>query len=273
MSPQSTTRKLLSYSRFSEIRFRRKEVSPRERAWRSFEQLRAPHYRFAVSEVRKLFRQERNAAVLALDAFRPNDADWHEVLLEIHMRTAREIAAKMANRHAAALPKRKGAEEQTASIWLRTIEEYARTRMADLVTAITSTTRDQIRTTLLEGLRLGEGVFELASRIDSLFLDGIIPHRSEVIARTEVIAASNSANRAAAVAVAEANKLELEHQWLATRDMRTREAHRNADGQLQPIDKPFRVMGEHLMFPGDTSLGASAANIIMCRCSEIYAAL
>jgi len=36
-----------------------------------------------------------------------------------------------------------------------------------------------------------------------------------------------------------------------------------------PLDKPFIVSGEPLMFPGDGSKGASPGNLINCRCSVI----
>ena len=40
--------------------------------------------------------------------------------------------------------------------------------------------------------------------------------------------------------------------------------------QTVPANKPFIVSGERLMYPGDTSLGASLGNVIRCRCSAIY---
>lgn len=42
--------------------------------------------------------------------------------------------------------------------------------------------------------------------------------------------------------------------------------HVEADGQQRRIDEPFIVSGQELQFPGDTRLGASAGNVIKCRC-------
>jgi hypothetical protein len=39
-----------------------------------------------------------------------------------------------------------------------------------------------------------------------------------------------------------------------------------ADGQRVGVDDVFTVGGERLRFPSDSSLGASAKNIINCRC-------
>jgi hypothetical protein len=58
--------------------------------------------------------------------------------------------------------------------------------------------------------------------------------------------------------------------WITMADSLVRDAHIEADGQVQFFDEPFEVMGEKLMFPGDTSLGASKANIRECRCIVVY---
>lgn len=46
--------------------------------------------------------------------------------------------------------------------------------------------------------------------------------------------------------------------------------HMAADRQVKKITQPFEVSGQLLMNPADTSLGASAGNVINCRCSAIY---
>jgi len=54
--------------------------------------------------------------------------------------------------------------------------------------------------------------------------------------------------------------------WVAILDDSTREAHAAADGQEVDVDDPFIVDGEELDMPRDDSRGASASNIIGCRC-------
>jgi hypothetical protein len=58
--------------------------------------------------------------------------------------------------------------------------------------------------------------------------------------------------------------------WGTMGDDKVRPAHEDADGQEQPLDQPFIVDGEMLMYPGDTDLGASAGNVCNCRCSSVY---
>lgn len=63
--------------------------------------------------------------------------------------------------------------------------------------------------------------------------------------------------------------------WRSQGDSRVRTGlfnHLAADGQRVPVSEPFTVSGESLMWPGDTSYGASVGNVINCRCSAIYEA-
>lgn len=52
-------------------------------------------------------------------------------------------------------------------------------------------------------------------------------------------------------------------------DASARPGHAAANGQRVLVADPFMVDGELLMYPGDWSLGASAGNVINCRCSAI----
>jgi len=61
-------------------------------------------------------------------------------------------------------------------------------------------------------------------------------------------------------------------EWVTVGDEKVRFAHVRADSQTVDLSKPFTVGGELLRYPGDTSLGASAGNVINCRCSSIYQA-
>jgi len=58
--------------------------------------------------------------------------------------------------------------------------------------------------------------------------------------------------------------------WRTIIDNVTRPSHVAADGQERYVDEPFLVGGQQLRVPGDTALGATAENIIHCRCSAEY---
>ena len=58
--------------------------------------------------------------------------------------------------------------------------------------------------------------------------------------------------------------------WRTVGDSKVRSAHAFANGQRKILTDPFVVGGELLQAPGDTSLGATAWNIVGCRCSSTY---
>lgn len=58
--------------------------------------------------------------------------------------------------------------------------------------------------------------------------------------------------------------------WIDLGDKRERKTHLEVGGTTLPIDEPFSVGDSLLQFPKDTSLGASADEIVNCRCSIQY---
>lgn len=108
---------------------------------------------------------------------------------------------------------------------------------------------------------------ETINRLIGRYNDSMLQLRGETIARTETV---QSLNRAQYEAFKQAQDIgaikKLTKTWDTSGDQRTRETHVEADGQTVDIDEPFIVGGESLMFPGDISMGASAEEIINCRC-------
>lgn len=58
--------------------------------------------------------------------------------------------------------------------------------------------------------------------------------------------------------------------WNTIMDGRERDDHHEVNGTITMIDEPFIVGDSYLMFPGDTSLGASLEQLINCRCKVEY---
>lgn len=58
--------------------------------------------------------------------------------------------------------------------------------------------------------------------------------------------------------------------WIDVGDKRERKTHLEVGGTTIPINEPFSVGDSLLMFPTDYSLGASADEIVNCRCSIQY---
>ena len=156
--------------------------------------------------------------------------------------------------------------DAAAAQWTVAIEGFLETELAAKVTSVGVTTKKHIGRVVNQGLQEGFAVQKIARNIRAEY-KSFTPSRSLTIARTETLTASNLGSQEGA----RATELPLKKEWLATPDDLTREAHIAADGQKQNVDEPYSVDGEQLMFPLDGSLGASAGNIINCRCTEVYA--
>lgn len=129
---------------------------------------------------------------------------------------------------------------------------------------------DLVAGQVAQGVNLGEGIPKLAARVDNVLSrteSERWPNRATVVARTETIGAMNAGSNDAFTAFEEERdpeEPELEKFWLATDDSRTRETHREAEGQRVPVGKPFTVGGFELEFPGDPT--GPAQEVIQCRC-------
>lgn len=62
----------------------------------------------------------------------------------------------------------------------------------------------------------------------------------------------------------------IDKTWLTEQDDRVRAHHADAEGQRRPVDEPFIVNDQRLMFPGDTNDNATLDNVIGCRCTGLY---
>ena len=139
--------------------------------------------------------------------------------------------------------------------------EFAASYIGAKIASIESTLIGTITTAIKYGMLEGEGHDKIARRIKSIAPRATLTQAAR-IARTEVHGASGFASMKVAGLVGDSSLLEQE--WLTTQDGREREAHREADGQRQPLGQPFIVGGERLMFPGDPN--GSPENVINCRC-------
>lgn len=126
--------------------------------------------------------------------------------------------------------------------------------------------RTKIANAVAQGIILGEGIDDIAKRIarkvGSDNMEAMVRY-----ARTAMTGAQN-AGRMEMLREARAMGINVKKKWLATLDKRTRDAHRNLDGQIQDIDEPFESDYGDIDFPGD--FHAHPANVYNCRCTLIY---
>lgn len=141
---------------------------------------------------------------------------------------------------------------------------------ADLIRGITGEMRQAINGTIRRSA-LGEqstisAMQEINRRLGVTEPDTGIAYRGERIIRTELGRVYNLSNHSQQQVTAQQVD-GLQKQWLATGDARTRIEHLAAHGQLVPVDQPFMVGREQLMYPLDPA--GSAWNTINCRCRSV----
>lgn len=125
--------------------------------------------------------------------------------------------------------------------------------------------KQQITASVTSSILQGKGIGKIADDLQSRMQD---MSRASAIrtARTAITAAQN-AGRLDTYRAAQDMGIKLKKQWLATLDNRTRHAHAMLDGQTVDIDKPFKVDGYEIMYPGDSS--APGYLVYNCRCTQV----
>jgi SPP1 gp7 family putative phage head morphogenesis protein len=242
----------------------------RDAYWRAFEEARQPFYTWVALLVQRQFRAESATVVANYRGSSDEQTMWESIRNQwrlIFRNIYASVASDFGQRTLTALPQ-KGVDPLSTKAnvaWVRAMQQYVIDHAGDHVAGITETTRDNLKEAILEGIDAGESPTQIAKRIQTAY-DGFSAHRALTIARTEVVRASNAASQVAATS----RGFAMDKQWLATPDERTRSWHAAADGQRVSLEEPFIVNGEELMFPGDDSRGASANNLINCRCTEVF---
>lgn len=140
-------------------------------------------------------------------------------------------------------------------------QRYFDTWEKNRITKINKTTREALNKTLLEGVRAGEGVRDLAKRVTDTF-SAAEGYRAERIARTEVLSASNHATWAAH----KQSGIVQQRQWISTMDMSTRDEHMGLHLDIVDLDAPFEIDGYSAMYPGGFGYPEMDIN---CRCTTV----
>lgn len=125
--------------------------------------------------------------------------------------------------------------------------------------------KKQVQSCMLQGILQGESIPNMATRLANTVGE---QNRKAAIrnARTMTTGVEN-AGRVRSYDRAQSMGINVQKQWLATLDNRTRHWHRELDGVSVPNDEPFKNEFGEIMYPGDPT--ADGSNIYNCRCTLI----
>lgn len=130
---------------------------------------------------------------------------------------------------------------------------------------------------VMQAIKTGQAIpADTAATMANRYSARLLQLRGEVIARTEGLPAIRAAKREAYQQLVDAGRVDAQlivRTWITTRDGRERETHGAMSGQkVRGLDAPFRSPGGAMLrYPGDSSLGAPASEIVSCRCDETIA--
>ena len=126
----------------------------------------------------------------------------------------------------------------------------------------------QIQTAITQGIIQGEDIRKIAKRVARQTGEANMKAALRN-ARTMHTGAQN-AGRIEGMHQAQRLGIKVQKQWMATLDGRTRDSHRDLDGQIQDVDKPFKSAMGKIMYPGDPA--AHPGNVWNCFIGETQVA-
>jgi hypothetical protein len=136
------------------------------------------------------------------------------------------------------------------------------------ISGVSDTAAAQLKTAWEESVAKGENVDELAARVKVVFND-LGKYEARRIAMTETCALDGFARHEGMVGAGIECK-----SWLSSHGPNVRPTHEAAEAKYEahpiPVDDPFIVGGEELMYPGDEA--GSAGNVINCQCIQLACA-
>jgi len=237
--------------------------------WKSYQKRRDTHEGFAIRRImRGLAEQIRNVLDVLPDGasqtlgnlpYLLTEEPLQRAYIDIYTRVGGDFARRSFNR-LNSLKMRKDIDND----WLEYLRNFVLTEtgVRKRIKLVSGVTLKRLRAELERGISEGMGIEEIARNIERSNVVNRV--RARVIARTEIVSASNEGSQRGAYSTG----LDLNKIWVATPDERTRPTHWALDGETIGMNDTFIVGGDEAQYPGDANLSAEEA--INCRCVIVH---
>jgi hypothetical protein len=161
-------------------------------------------------------------------------------------------------------PPTKTTREQARAIFRDFMRRFAVNQLSSSLIYMNETSIEVVKRFVLPALADGVSVLEIARRIFEN-IEGITRNRAKLIARTEMVKATNTA----AMQSSATSDFMYEKKWIPAVDNRTRPDHlAMLASDYIPFDQAFIVGGVEMQQPG--AAGAPAAQVCNCRCKVVF---
>jgi len=253
------------------------------RTWRDINQQRLRYINYGEKKVRAALRKVSKDFARAVRDIGPDaalsalsEADIRNGVQQLYVNLYTVTGVAFANTTAGKLRetmKRKAigdideyTDDAQEAAWIRHMRNFAETRCALKITAVTRNIHEDIEkiTRALVRENPTQGPAWIAKKLTEAMGERN-EWRAMRIARTETVGASNEG----AIKAARDYGIRTKKKWLVNVDDLTRDDHAAmADYPMIPTDEPFQVGDDRMDYPGDPS--ASAGNVINCRCAITF---
>jgi len=233
-------------------------------------------------ELEKYYKQFSKKGVLTLadmqkyDRLRKMQRDLDAAILELSRTQSKEVQALLSEVYSEGYNRMGWIAEQATGInlrWYQLPKDYIKKAIQNPVSGLTlneilEKNRQEIlwriRQEVTQGLIKGESYFDTAERLKEA-LEGNYA-KAQRIVWTESHRCKEEAQLEAMQKMQEKG-VEAKRMWVATLDDRTRDTHRELDGQMEDKDGYFHIRGLKAQAPG---MFGVASEDINCRCTTIF---
>lgn len=151
--------------------------------------------------------------------------------------------------------------------WQKWLLAYFAENGGSEITLLSSTYVDEVKKVLVRATANFQTEKEIAEEIfKTVNSPKFYRYQAMRIARTETTFAVNAGTTISG----NFTEIEINKEWIAFRDGKERPSHGEANGKKVTKTAYFNIGGEKLLYPGDRSGGASAFNLVNCRCRFGY---
>ena len=247
--------------------------------WKMIDNQREKYVLKTQSEIKKLFENEKdemiNAVMKSSNAkllstvdvvVDSNKKEWKKILTAMNVAVIDKFGTQTYKQLTNKKMMKKAFEpyDDNITYWITL-------NIGNAIVQVTDTTKREVKDIIIEGIALGLPIGSeykentIAYNIGKLYLDQIIPNRSEVIARTETLTAANHGS----LEGAKQSGADILKKWIPTFDDSTRDTHLEMNNHSPiPLNELFDVGESKGDAPCATSL--SAKERINCRCAIGY---
>jgi SPP1 gp7 family putative phage head morphogenesis protein len=230
-------------------------MTPKEQKefWLKFHRFQMRYELMYTPKINKVLKDQIQQYISTKDTIYVRSGGLYAVLLDLYKTTGTAWAYQTRGLLAKKAGGQMGFSERVVNI-MRQIFEFELLSTAE---NITQTTIRLIQEVLTEAALEGWSFDEIVKRLVS---PDMTAKRARLIARTETVNAANAGSMANLKAAGATKKI-----WIAARDNRTREHHREVNQTVIGIDEQFKVGDSFMQHPGDKS--GLAAEVCNCRCA------